>query len=79
MARRKGIKNSGKSICLFYICTLNYKNLKSWTESYFILFVKLKDHPTQNFNFGLRRIDPNGCKFELVCFVFKLRQNPSKN
>ena len=49
----------------FHIRTLNSKKLKDWTESYFILFLTLNDHQTRCFNFGLRRIHPNGCKFEL--------------
>ena len=41
------------------------KKMKFRTESYFILFLKINHHPTRCYNFGLRRIHPNGCKFEL--------------
>ena len=76
MATRKGINISGNyaaphklyQICLFhiYICTLCFKKLKGRTKSYFILFLKLNDHPTR----CLSRIHPNGCMFEL-----KVKQN----
>ena len=63
MANIKGIHISGhhvvaiNSICLFiYICnTLFSKRLKGRTESYFVLFFKLNDHPKRCFNFGLLR------------------------
>ena len=50
--------------CLIHVCTLYFKKLKGWTKSYFIFFLKLNDHPTRCFNFGLGRIHPNGCMFE---------------
>ena len=70
MVTRKGINISVAYVVhhkweerLFYICTLYSKKLKGRTESYFILFLKLNDHPIRCSNFGLRRIHPNGCKF----------------
>ena len=72
MATRKGINISGhyvvsiNAICIFiYICTLYLKKLKGRTESCFILSLKLNDHPTRCFSFGLRRTHPNGSKFDL--------------
>ena len=74
MATRKGISISEIyvvhhrlyfGVCLFHICTLYSKKLKGRTESYFILFLKLNDHPTRCFNFGLHRIHLSGCEFEL--------------
>ena len=58
MATRKGIHISGHYVASinampFHICTLNYKKLKGRTESYFIFFLKLDDHLTRCFNFGL--------------------------
>ena len=47
-----------------HIFILYLKKLKGWTKSYFTFFLKLNDHPTQCFNFGLSRIHPNGCMFE---------------
>ena len=53
MASRTGIIISGHYVVLinatrysmpFQICTLGSKNLKGWTESYFMLFLKLNDH-----------------------------------
>ena len=41
------------------------KKLKGRAESYFILFLKINDHPTRCFNFGLRGIYPNDWKFDL--------------
>ena len=69
MTTRKGINISGHYIVStnatsFHICTLNYEKQKGQTESYFIMFLKLNDHPIRCFNFGLRRIYPNGCNFE---------------
>ena len=69
MTSRKGINIVGHyvvsiNVMPFNICTLNSKKLKGRTESYFILFLKLNDHQTLYFDFGLRRIDPNDCKFE---------------
>ena len=76
MASRKGIHisrhhvvsiNASSYYMYFQICTLNSKKVKGRTESrYFMLFLKLNNHTTRCFNFGLlRRIHPNGCKFEL--------------
>ena len=70
MASRKGIHISGHYVISinampFHMCTLNSKKLKGRTESYFILFSKLNDHPIRCFNFGFRRTHPNGCIFEL--------------
>ena len=66
----KGIRISGYYLgsindMPFHIRTLNSKNLKGRTKLYFILFLKFNDHSTRCFNFGLRRIPPNDCKFEL--------------
>ena len=77
MATRKSINISGTyvvhhklyQVCLFHIRTKYSKKMKGRTESYFILFLKLNDHLTRCFNFGLRRIHPNGCRFE-----FNLKQ-----
>ena len=68
-----------KCYILFHICTSYSKKLKGRTELYVILFLKLNDHPTRCFNFGLRRVHPNGCKFELNFKKSNLKQNPSKN
>ena len=73
MASRKDMEISGHYVVSinampFYICTLNYKKLKGWTEPYFIVFLKLNDHMTRWFNFGLRQIHPNSRKF--VCLFF---------
>ena len=62
MATRKGINISGNYAAphnityLVYICTLYLKKLKGRTKSYFT---------TRCFSFGLSRIHPNGCMFEL--------------
>ena len=73
MATRKGINISGNyaaphnilpGTCFVHICTLYLKKLKGRTKSYFIFFLKLNDHPTRCFNFGLRRIHPSSCMFE---------------
>ena len=81
MASRKGINISGHDVVsisamLFHICTLNSKKLKGRTESYFIMFKKLNDHPTRCFNCELRRIHHNGCKFELNCKKIKFKIKP---
>ena len=62
MAPRKGINISGNCVVhrklyvfFIYICTLYSKKMKSRTESYFTLFLKLNDHPTGYFNFGLQQ------------------------
>ena len=55
------------------MCTLGSKKNEGRTESYFILFLNHNDHQTRCFNFGLRRIHPNGCKFDL-----NLNKNKSK-
>ena len=70
MASKKGINISGHYVVpinamSYHIYTLNSKKMKCRAESYFILFLKLNDHQTRCFNFGLRRIHPNGCKFKL--------------
>ena len=49
MASRTGINISGHYVVSinampFHICTLDSKNLKSQTESYFMLFSKLNNH-----------------------------------
>ena len=49
------------------------KKLKGRAESNFMLFLKINDHPTRCFNFGLRGIYPNDWKFDL-----NLRKNKSK-
>ena len=73
MANRMGIHISGhyvvstKNAMTFHICTLISEKLKGRTKSCFILFLKHNDHQTGYFNFGLRQIHPNGCKFELNC------------
>ena len=69
MASRKGINISGLCVVsinalTFYSCTLKSKKLKGRTKSNFLLFMKLNDHQTRCFILGLRRIHPNGCKFE---------------
>ena len=81
MASRKGIHISGHYVVSinampFHICTLIFSKMKGRTESYFILASKLNDHPTWCFNFGLRRIYPNGCKFKLICFLNKSKTKP---
>ena len=59
MASRTGIIISGyyvvslNTMAFIYICMLNSGNLRGLTESYFILFLKLNDHQTRCFNFGL--------------------------
>ena len=69
--KAQGINISGhcvvsiNAICLFIYELLNSKILKGRTELYFILLLKRNDHSTRCFDFGLRRIHLNGCKFEL--------------
>ena len=70
MATRKGINISGQCIVSInampiYKCAFNSKKMKGPTESYFFIYFKLNDHTTRCFNFGLRRIHSNACKFEL--------------
>ena len=72
MATRKGINISENyatphilHALFIYICTLYLKKLKGRTKSYSTFFLKLNDHPIRCFNFGLTRIHPNGCMFEL--------------
>ena len=70
MASRNGIDISGHYVVSinampFYLCTLKSKELKGRAESYFSLFLKLNGHQIRCFKFGLRRINLNGCKFEL--------------
>ena len=70
MATRKGINVSGNYAAphilnaFVHIYTLYLKKMKGRTKSYFTFFLKLNDHPTRCFNFGLSRIHPNGCMFE---------------
>ena len=71
MATGNGINVSGNyaaphtlNALFMYLCTLYLKKLKGRTKSYFTFFLKLNDHPTRCFNFGLSRIHPNGCMFE---------------
>ena len=68
---RTGINISGHYVVsinaiTFHICTLNSKNLKGRTESYFILFFKLNDHQTRCFNFGLRRVHSNNVELNYL-------------
>ena len=84
MASKKVIHISGHYVVSihalpFHICTLNSIKLKSRTKPYFILFLKINDHPTRCFNFGLRRVHPTDCKFELNFKKSNLRQIPFKN
>ena len=56
MASKKGIQISGHyvvstKVLPFHVYTLSSKKLKDRTESYFIMFLKLNDHPTRCFNF----------------------------
>ena len=58
MASRKSIHISGHYVVwinamTFHIYTLCSKKIKGRTESYFILFLKLNDHQTRCFSFGL--------------------------
>ena len=72
MATRKGINVFGNyaaphilnDLFIYLVCTLYFKKLKGRTKSYFTFFLKLNDHPTRCFNFGLSRIHPNDCMFE---------------
>ena len=64
MVSRKGINISVHYVVSInamplHICTLISQKLKRRTELYFILFLKLNDHPTRCFHFGLRRVHPN--------------------
>ena len=63
MATRKGINVSG-NYAAPHIYTLYFKNMKGRTKLCFTFFLKLYDHPTRCFNFGLRRVHSNGCMFE---------------
>ena len=83
MATRNDIHISGTYVVhhkfyAFSICTLYLEKLKGRTESYFIpvLFLKLNDHPPWSSNFGLRRLHPNGCKFELNKTKSKSKTKP---
>ena len=64
MASRKDINISEHYVvsinayAFSYICTSYSKKMKGRAESYFILFLKLNDHQTRCFNFGLRRTHP---------------------
>ena len=72
MATRKGIHISGHYVvsikAAFSYMYSEFKNLKGRTEMYFIMFIKFNDFPTRCLNFGLRRIHPNGSKFESFYF-----------
>ena len=68
MATRKGINISGNYAAphilhalFIYVLCIYLKKMKDQTKSYFTFFLKLNDHPTRCFNFGLSRIHPNGC------------------
>ena len=70
MASRKGIEISRHHVVLisamhFRICILNSKKMKIEQNRTLYSFLKLNDHQTRYFNFGLRRIHPSGCKSEL--------------
>ena len=73
MATRKGINISEiyaaphilHALLIIELYTLYLKKFKGRTKSYFILYLKINDHPTRRFNFGLSRIHLNGCMFEL--------------
>ena len=70
MATRKGIYVSGNyaaphilnSLFIYVLCILN--KMEGRTKSYFTFFLKLNDHPTRCFSFGMSRIHPNDCMFE---------------
>ena len=67
MAARKGInifRNyvAPNKLYDFFIYVIK---LKGRAKPYFILFLKLNDHPTRYFNFGLSRINLNDCMFKL--------------
>ena len=85
MATRKSIRLSGHYVVSinalpFHVRILNSKKLEVRTQSYFILFLELKDHPTRYFNFGLRRFHLNGCRVSLnLILKDKPKTNPSKN
>ena len=71
MATRKGIHVSGNyaaphilNTLFIFICTLYFLKMKGRTKSYFTFFLKLNDHPTRCFNFGLSRIHPNSFTFK---------------
>ena len=69
MATIQGINIPGHYVVLmnampFHTYTLNSKKLRDRTEPSFVLCLKLNDHHTRNFIFGLRRIHPNGCNFK---------------
>ena len=71
MATRKGIHISGNYAAphtlnaLFIYVLRILKKMKDRTKSYFTFVLKLNDHLPRCFNFGLSRIYPNGCMFEL--------------
>ena len=71
MATRKGINISGNyaaphvlQALFIYVLCIFFKS-KLGQKSFFTFFLKLNDYPTRCFNFGLSRIHPNGCAFEL--------------
>ena len=68
MATRKGINVSGNyaapQLNALFIYLLCFKKIERSDKSYFTFFLKLNDHRTRCFNFGLSRIHPNGCMVE---------------
>ena len=81
MPTRKDINISGNYAAPIYYMPCSYmhfvfQKLKGRTKSYFTFFLKLNDHPTRCFNFGLSRIDPNGCMFEFFVFFNKSKTKP---
>ena len=82
MATRKSKNISGNYAALhilnaLFIYVLRiYKKIKDRTKSYFTFFLKLNDHQTRCFNFGLSRIHPNDCMLELNFQKFKSKTKP---
>ena len=83
MATRKGINISGNYAAPHKLYHMPFSYM------YFVLFLversdkvvfyillKLDDHPTRCFNFGLGRIHPNGCMFELNFKKFTSKTKP---
>ena len=79
MATRKGIHIFGNYVVQHKLYVFFTYILYSRTEAYFIMFLRLNDHPARCFSFGLRRIHPYGCKFEMNKKKSSLKQNPFKN
>ena len=72
MATRKGTNVFGNYIVhhILYAFFIYYgvcvvKKVEGLDRIVFYIVFKLNDHPTRSFCFGLRRIHPNGGKFEL--------------